>query len=263
MADNQVENLRIRFKQIRDSLRLGQEEFAELVGIKQSHVSSIETGKRNITGDIKLSLQDNVGVNRHWLETGVGEMFLQKGELNADKSDMNYASEPRNNYNIRIIEPQPQVREDVITDLQRYISTGHEPIPVYDDTDDLENIDELINNPEKKPVVLLMKGHLGCNAVVRHNDSAMDKHFPPKCQLGIQRVNNFRNRIIPGMAAIIELEDFTITRYVFEADNKDELLLRSADPESFPDMKISVAEIKTIWKIKSVTPVAIPKILMY
>jgi len=161
----------------------------------------------------------------------------------------------------------PDREENNITGIERYISPDHTPIPVYDDTGDIHNIDELLKNNEVKPVVLIMKGHLGCHAVVRHNDSAMDKDFlqgnHQKCQLGIQRVFHFKNTIIPGMAAIIILEEFTITRYVHRTDNKDQLLLRSADTVLFPDMIIDIAHIKQMWRIKSVTPVVQSKILMY
>src|SRR5689334_225147 len=75
MPDNQTEKIITRFKLIRDSLRLSQVELAELAKIKQSQVSAIESGKRNITPEIKLKLEDNLNINRHWLETGEGEMF--------------------------------------------------------------------------------------------------------------------------------------------------------------------------------------------
>lgn len=76
MTDNQVEKISQRFKLIRKMLDLGQKEFANQAGIMQSMVSAIENGKRNITPAIILTLDDTFNVNRKWLFTGEGEMFL-------------------------------------------------------------------------------------------------------------------------------------------------------------------------------------------
>ncbi|MNI48462.1 Helix-turn-helix domain protein [compost metagenome] len=76
MPDNQEEKISQRFKLIRKMLELGQVEFAKQTGIMQSMVSAIENGKRIITPAIYLSLEDSLNINRKWLITGEGEMFL-------------------------------------------------------------------------------------------------------------------------------------------------------------------------------------------
>lgn len=64
MAENKPNKMQVRFKEIRTTLKLGQLEFEKLTGIKQSHISAIERGAKNITAGIILSLVDKVDINR-------------------------------------------------------------------------------------------------------------------------------------------------------------------------------------------------------
>lgn len=64
-----------RIKNIRKSLKLNQQQFAESLGLTQGGYSDIERGKNNISGKTKLSLKNVYSVNLHWLETGHGKMF--------------------------------------------------------------------------------------------------------------------------------------------------------------------------------------------
>lgn len=58
-------------------LGLGQVEFAERAHIKQSQVSQIETGTREITEAIYASLEHHLGANRAWIENLEGEPFAR------------------------------------------------------------------------------------------------------------------------------------------------------------------------------------------
>src|SRR5579863_8730960 len=99
MIDNQKEKINARLKQLRTQLKLNQLEFAELARLKQSQVSAIESGRRNITAAIMLALEDHFKVNRHWLKTGSGEMFLQSGE-NIPGKDYNKHISSRHSANL-------------------------------------------------------------------------------------------------------------------------------------------------------------------
>jgi len=263
-----------RFRESRIKSGKSQDELAVIFGVSQSYISSLEKNSPFSYKKAKL-FGEVLNVDADWLYYGDNNDTsvvnnAQSGERNKQHTSFTDSERMDVNEGSRINPTFPGIpdrEENNITVIERYISPDHTPIPVYDDTGDIHNIDELLKNDDIKPVVLIMKGHLGCHAVVRHNDSAMDKDFlqgtHQKCQLGIQRVFHFKNTIIPGMAAIIILEEFTITRYVHRADNKDQLLLRSADTVLFPDMIIDIAHIKQMWRIKSVTPVVQSKILMY
>ena len=64
-----------RIKQLRRSLNLTQQDFAERIGLKQNSIALIESGKRNISNQAVLSICREFNVNETWLRTGDGEMF--------------------------------------------------------------------------------------------------------------------------------------------------------------------------------------------
>lgn len=64
-----------RIKAIRKAANLTQEEFGARIGIKQNSVALIESGKRNPSSQLILSICREFGINRTWLETGKGDMM--------------------------------------------------------------------------------------------------------------------------------------------------------------------------------------------
>ena len=69
-----------RFKLLRATLGVSQEEFGQMMGISKSGVSSIESGQRNVTDKHIKLLVVECNVNEQWLRTGEGEMFNQVPE---------------------------------------------------------------------------------------------------------------------------------------------------------------------------------------
>lgn len=69
-----------RLKQIRKKLGCNQNEFAEKLGISVSNISSYEAGRRNPSDAVINLICEKFSVNKEWLETGKGEMFIQKTE---------------------------------------------------------------------------------------------------------------------------------------------------------------------------------------
>lgn len=66
-----------RLRIVRKKLNLTQEALAQKLGIGKSALSMIETGKAALSERNKNILIKTLGVNREWLETGKGEMFLE------------------------------------------------------------------------------------------------------------------------------------------------------------------------------------------
>ncbi len=64
-----------RIKQIRQNLGLTQARFAERLNITQNYVAVIEIGQRTPSERTLADICREFNVNRHWLETGEGEMF--------------------------------------------------------------------------------------------------------------------------------------------------------------------------------------------
>lgn len=69
-----------RFRQIRNAEKMSQTEFGELLGITKSGVSDIESGRRNVTEQHIIMLQNckklKGMINIDWLRTGEGDMYL-------------------------------------------------------------------------------------------------------------------------------------------------------------------------------------------
>lgn len=66
-----------RIKQIRSELGMTQEQLGEIIGVKKSTLSMIETGKSSLSKRNKLTLVQKLNINPNWLETGEGEMMSQ------------------------------------------------------------------------------------------------------------------------------------------------------------------------------------------
>lgn len=64
-----------RVKAIRKILKLSQEAFGKKLGVTGAGISKIESGDRSLTPQMMLHICQLFKVNKHWLETGKGEMF--------------------------------------------------------------------------------------------------------------------------------------------------------------------------------------------
>lgn len=80
-----MEEINIRFKQLRKACKKTQAEWGEILGLSPSGTSEIESGRRNVTEKhlIMLSNWHERKVNIDWLRTGEGgleNMFLHPEE---------------------------------------------------------------------------------------------------------------------------------------------------------------------------------------
>lgn len=67
-----------RIKQLRASLHLTQQAFAEKIGTSRNNIAGYETGTR-VPSDAVISLICNkLGASERWLRTGEGEPFVKK-----------------------------------------------------------------------------------------------------------------------------------------------------------------------------------------
>ena len=64
-----------RIKQIRNSKKLTQDDFAEVIGLTKNFISLIETGNRTPSDRTISDICRVFHVNEAWLRTGDGEMF--------------------------------------------------------------------------------------------------------------------------------------------------------------------------------------------
>ena len=74
--------LKDRIKQIRKEHKLTQVEFGMKIGVKGNSVTGYETGLRNPTDAVILSICREFNINEEWLRTGKGPMeFSPNGKL--------------------------------------------------------------------------------------------------------------------------------------------------------------------------------------
>lgn len=66
-----------RIKQVRKHFNLTQSEFGEQLSVGRDAISSYELGRVTPTALFINHLCDTYNVNRSWLETGEGEMFVE------------------------------------------------------------------------------------------------------------------------------------------------------------------------------------------
>lgn len=80
------EDLKSRIKQLRKEIGLTQVDFGEKIGVKGNTVTNYETGLRNPTDAVILSICREFDVNEDWLRNGTGEMFrpISKSDQIAD-----------------------------------------------------------------------------------------------------------------------------------------------------------------------------------
>ena len=73
-----MEEINVRFKELRKACKKNQIDFGKALGISSSGVANIETGQRKVTEKHLLALShwEEFNVNIDWLRTGDGEMFL-------------------------------------------------------------------------------------------------------------------------------------------------------------------------------------------
>lgn len=69
-----------RLRKARKALHVTQKDLSEKLNITQAGISSIESGRVNLTDRLAQSIQDVCKINADWLRTGEGEMFLDPSE---------------------------------------------------------------------------------------------------------------------------------------------------------------------------------------
>jgi transcriptional regulator with XRE-family HTH domain len=106
-----------RLRTVRKALELNQSDFAKSLGIKQGSYSGLETGaKKTLSGAVRELLHLQYGVNVSWLETGEGEMFLDKLSVSE------VLKEPEAEYKKETPDPYKRIKElESLVETQKYL----------------------------------------------------------------------------------------------------------------------------------------------
>lgn len=74
-----------RIKELRKQLKLNQNEFAKKIGLAPNTITNYETGRRNPSDAIIFSICREFNVNKEWLCTGEGDMFINSSSFSLDE----------------------------------------------------------------------------------------------------------------------------------------------------------------------------------
>lgn len=76
-----------RIKFVRKHFHLNQTEFAGIIGMSQTHISKIESGKDNASDKVLLTICSEFNINFDWIKSGIGVMETQ-GESSRTPNDI-------------------------------------------------------------------------------------------------------------------------------------------------------------------------------
>ncbi len=136
-----------RIKELRKSLDLTQQVFAQKIGLKQNSIALIESGKRNISDQAILSICREFNVNEEWLRTGEGEMLKpdtnNELEALAEKYGLSHASYVFMEKFLQMKEQHRQIlfdfcKEVVTATLADEIASDTPSIPSNNESEEIE-----------------------------------------------------------------------------------------------------------------------------
>ena len=78
-----------RLKELRKTLNLTQQEFADKIGVKRNTIAQYESGRNAPIDAVVTLICRTYGVNETWLRTGEGEMFISRGRSEAIAQEIN------------------------------------------------------------------------------------------------------------------------------------------------------------------------------
>lgn len=81
-----LKGIGLRLKEVRDSQNLNPSEMARRLYLSRQILSTFEGGRKVPSGPVLLLLETLFMVDKHWLLTGEGEMFLKGAEASATAS---------------------------------------------------------------------------------------------------------------------------------------------------------------------------------
>lgn len=139
-------------------LNINQETFAEKIGITKSAVSSLETGKRNLTDRTITDICREFNVNENWLRFGEGDIFVEKPTELIDELTKEYELDALEKNLVKtFVESNDDERSLFMNFLTRLVDLQNNDIPVSDLS--IDNFTERFNVLEKgdKKSTILIK----------------------------------------------------------------------------------------------------------
>lgn len=133
-----------RIKEVRKATNLTLKVFGEKIGLGASSVQRVEAGIYNPSEQTIRAICTVFNVDRHWLETGEGEMFAPDRSVTLDRISSRYSSSEAFRAMLDVysqLEPAHQdVIEAYILQLADAIAAGRRPESVAPDLSSLDRL---------------------------------------------------------------------------------------------------------------------------
>ena len=126
-----------RIKKVRRGADLTQQEFGRRIGIKPNSISLIESGNRNASEQVVLSICREFGINEEWLRAGVGEMCVASPSTVLDALAREYNLRQKDYVLIeKLVRMSPRERDGIFRFMQDVVdgarASGADPdAPVF------------------------------------------------------------------------------------------------------------------------------------
>lgn len=190
---------------------------AELLSIKQGSLSSIESGKHPVSALLLYKLQDKFRVNRNWIETGKGDMFL--GE-DADVLSLPEADAGVPYYNIDLSETVVNDLSTMDKDPEYYVN-----FPPFND----------------------------CTAYLPVFGDSMVPKYASGELIAVKEIPN-KDIIQWGEAYLVitdrRANNMRTVKLLFEHEDGKKIILRSSNPDFKGDMVIDRKSIRSLYIVK-------------
>lgn len=79
----------LRLKKARETLKLTQVKFSQPLDFKNSYISEMEAGDRNISKNVLIKLANVYNLNPTWILLGTGNMFLNEKHIDLQNQEIN------------------------------------------------------------------------------------------------------------------------------------------------------------------------------
>lgn len=110
-----------RIAWVRTQIKLSQEEMANRLGLSRNYISLIENGNRTPSDRTIADICREFGVDRVWLETGVGEPFRPRSREDEIATALAQAMNCNESAKNRIIRAMAQLPDELFPYVERIL----------------------------------------------------------------------------------------------------------------------------------------------
>ena len=136
-----------RIKELRKTLKMSQDTFAEKLSLTKNYISLVENGNRNLSEQSIKVLCSIFNVNEEWLRTGNGKMFIEKSK-DEQISDMldDILKGEETDFKYRLISALSKLNDndwDSLEKIIRLLSNNNSDVFSYDEIPTAAEIEKM------------------------------------------------------------------------------------------------------------------------